>query len=118
MQITMAPDSTVLTTERRQATENKILDALETVLVRDGIRQLSLNAIVEEAEVGKPLIYRYFRNLPGLLTAWVERRGPQPTGRADGSDSTDSVELDDEKFVDAVADQLLGSAEQLRRQPT
>jgi len=52
-----------------------LLDALEKVLVRDGIRQLSLNAIVAEAGVGKPLLYRYFDNLPGLLATWVERRG-------------------------------------------
>ena len=113
----MAPDSTALTTARRQATEDKILDALETVLVRDGIRQLSLNAIVDEAEVGKPLLYRYFDNLPGLLTAWVERRGPQPSGRNAGKEAVDSSELDKTEFFATLADQLLESAAQLRQQP-
>ncbi len=113
----MAPDTTALTTTRRQATENRILDALETVLIRDGIRQLSLNAIVDEAQVGKPLIYRYFENLPGLLTAWVERRGPQPSGRDENSKPIESASLDEDEFLAALADQLLESAEQLREQP-
>lgn len=104
-------------TDRRIATENRLLDALETVLVRDGIRQLSLNSIVEEAGVAKPLLYRYFDNLPGLLTAWVERRGGLPAGVDSAPDEPGrSRELND-AFRRRVADGLVQSAESLRRQP-
>ena len=105
-----------LSQSRRQATEEKLLDALETVLVRDGIRQLSLNAIVDEAGVGKPLLYRYFDNLPGLLAAWVERRGPGTDEAATESEQA-SARLDDEAFLRATAEQLVDTADQLRAQP-
>ena len=59
----------------RPATEAALLDAFEAVLLRDGLRNLSVNAVVEEAGVGKPLLYRYFGDLDGLVRAWGERRG-------------------------------------------
>lgn len=102
---------------RRELTENKILDALEAVLVRDGIRQLSLNAIVKEAGVGKPLIYRYFGDLPGLLNAWVARRYPPPSGNPEAAAGIGSDHADDPAFRAELAEQLIASAEQLRDQP-
>ncbi len=60
---------------RRLATEDRILDAFEHVLITKGVRNLTLTAIAEEADVGKPLLYRYFGNLPDLVKAWGERRG-------------------------------------------
>jgi AcrR family transcriptional regulator len=104
-------------TERRLATENRLLDALETVLIRDGLRHLSLNAIVEEAGVSKPLLYRYFDNLLGLLTAWVERRGGLPTGVDASPAAAGQVPELDDNFRRQVADGLVQSAESLRRQP-
>ena len=58
---------------KRQATEQKIIDAFETVLHRDGIQQIGVNAIIKEAGVGKGLIYDYFGGLSGLIDAWVAR---------------------------------------------
>ena len=106
-----------LQASRRRATEDKILDALEVVLVRDGIRQMSLNAIVAEAGVGKPLLYRYFGDLPGLLHAWVARRGPQPSGDPEATVAIGGNDPDDDDFLAELADQLVGCAEQLRKQP-
>lgn len=108
-------ESDHLPASRRQATEGRLLDALEVVLVRDGIRQLSLNAIVAEAGVAKPLVYRYFGNLAGLLSAWVERRGPQ----ADSEDKlvAGPAPASDDRFLTTVAEQLVESAARLRAQP-
>lgn len=54
----------------REATRERILQAVGAVLARDGFGQLGVNAIAREAGVDKVLIYRYFGGLPELLTAW------------------------------------------------
>ena len=50
-----------------ETTKQNILDAVGRVLERDGFRGLGINAIAKEANVGKPLIYRYFGGMPQLL---------------------------------------------------
>lgn len=62
----------------RQRAEEAILDAFERVVARDGFRGLGPTAIMSEAGLGKPLLYRYFGDLPGLIQAWGERRGMWP----------------------------------------
>ena len=111
------PETPATAANRRDLTENKLLDALETVLVRDGLRQLSLNSIVEEAGVGKPLLYRYFGNLPGLLNAWVARRSAQPAGNPEATAGIGTGGPDDPVFRADLAAQLIGSATQLKDQP-
>ena len=59
---------------RREATEEAILDAFERVLLRDGARDLTLNAVMKEAGVAKPLLYKYFGDLTGLARAWGKKR--------------------------------------------
>lgn len=54
-------------TRDREATEQKIIDAAKTLLVRDGFPAIGVNAVAREAGVDKQLIYRYFDNLDGLL---------------------------------------------------
>lgn len=102
---------------RRQTTEDRLLDALETVMVREGIRGLSLNAIVEEAGVGKPLLYRYFGSLPGLLTAWAERRANFVGQSSEKSARTRSAADGTREFVEQLADSLVARAAFLRAQP-
>jgi AcrR family transcriptional regulator len=100
----------------RAATENLLLDALETVLQRDGLRQISVNAVVSEAGVAKPLLYRYFGDLPGLIRAWSERRG---FWAALGGESGPASrhERDAAGFRRGIAEELLASAEYLRSHP-
>jgi AcrR family transcriptional regulator len=101
---------------KREATENALLDALESVLVRDGLRNLSVNAVVEAAGVAKPLLYRYFGDLAGLARAWGRRRGFWATsGEVDGPPS--HLERDEREFRQRIADELLASAEYLRAHP-
>jgi len=99
----------------RAATEQALLDAFEAVLIRDGIRRLSVNAIVEQAGVGKPLVYRYFDGLPGLVRAWSERRGEWP--RAAQRVRRPPADAGDAAFRERVAAELVASAEALRDNP-
>jgi AcrR family transcriptional regulator len=55
----------------RKATEETIVNAFETVLLRDGVVGLGVNAVAQEAGVNKVLIYRYFHDLPGLARHWA-----------------------------------------------
>lgn len=63
----------------RQQTESAILDAVGSVLVRDGFTSLGINAIAREANVDKVLIYRYFGGMPELLQAFGAHGGFWPT---------------------------------------
>lgn len=98
---------------RRKATEDRILDAFETVLNQGGIRNLSINAIVAEADVGKPLLYRYFGNLPGLVQEWGRRRSVFVD--TDPAEGTGEERFED--FKDLIESDLMQHAEHLRSHP-
>lgn len=99
----------------RDATENALLDAFERVLTRDGIRNLSVNAVVAEAGVGKPLLYRYFGDLDGLVAAWGRRRQfwPPPVQAERGAARFGSKAV----FHDKVRRDLLETANYMRSHP-
>ena len=63
---------------RRENTEEKILDAFERVMLRDGAHRISVLSISREAGVAKTLIYRYFDGLVGLIKEWFVRRRRWP----------------------------------------
>ncbi len=63
----------------RQLTEESIVRAFETVLLREGVEGLGVNAVANEAGVNKVLIYRYFGDLPGLARHWVANSSFWPT---------------------------------------
>lgn len=58
-----------------QVTE-AIEEAALALLVEDGFAQMSMGAVAERAEVGKPAIYRRFRDKADLVTAVIARRLP------------------------------------------
>jgi AcrR family transcriptional regulator len=64
----------------RERTEQRIVEAVERILIRDGWRAIGVNAIAEEANVDKVLIYRYFGGLNELLEAVGRREDlwPEP----------------------------------------
>jgi AcrR family transcriptional regulator len=101
----------------RETTESALLDAFEAVLQRDGLRNLSVNAVVDAAGVGKPLLYRYFGDLTGLARAWATRRGfwPQVTGDHGGPPSR--LEPDEREFRRQIAEELVDNAHYLRSHP-
>jgi AcrR family transcriptional regulator len=70
----LMPDSSRLRPREkrdRKATEQAIVDAFETVVLRDGVAGLGINAVAQEAGVNKVLIYRYFQDMPGLARHWA-----------------------------------------------
>lgn len=63
----------------RQATQQRLLDACEHILLTHGPEGIGVNNVVAEAGVGKQLLYRYFNDLPGLVSAWLEQSANWPT---------------------------------------
>jgi len=57
-------------TRNRSATREKLIQAVGTLLTREGFKGLGVNAVAKEAGVDKVLIYRYFGGLPELLAAY------------------------------------------------
>lgn len=55
----------------RATTTQRIVDALEQVLVEKGLDGVGVNAVAEKASVSKVLIYRYFGGIDGLLDYYV-----------------------------------------------
>lgn len=80
-------------------TRKKILEAVGKLLARKGFGGLGINAIAQEARVGKVLIYRYFGGLKGLLEAFIEEGDHWPSVDQYIADMADSRRNGD----DAVA---------------
>jgi AcrR family transcriptional regulator len=62
-----------------EATKRRLVDAIGTILARDGFMSLGVNAVAHEARTDKALIYRYFGGLPELLEAYAESASFWPT---------------------------------------
>ena len=56
----------------RLQTEQKILNAVEALLLEQGYSAVGINSIARRAGCDKVLIYRYFDGLDGLLLAFAE----------------------------------------------
>ncbi len=54
----------------RQASRERILAAVGSLLAREGFSSIGVNAVAREAGVDKVLIYRYFGGMEALLEAW------------------------------------------------
>ncbi len=61
---------TRLSPEKRRSL---ILDSAAIIVARDGVAQVSMDAIGREAGVSKSLVYNYFENLTELLKELLER---------------------------------------------
>jgi AcrR family transcriptional regulator len=66
-------------TRDAQATRGRILDAVGSLLVREGFGALGVNAVAREADVDKVLIYRYFGGMDQLLEVWGNASDFWPT---------------------------------------
>jgi AcrR family transcriptional regulator len=54
----------------REATHARLIEAVGSLLAREGFKGLGVNAVAREAGVDKVLIYRYFGGLPELIVAY------------------------------------------------
>ena len=54
----------------REATRARLIEAVGTVLAKEGFTGLGVNAVAREAGTDKVLIYRYFGGISGLITAF------------------------------------------------
>lgn len=70
-----APGRPADRSRNRGATETRILDAAEAILLASGPAGFGVNAVARAAGVDKQLIYRYFGGLDGLLSALGTRIG-------------------------------------------
>jgi AcrR family transcriptional regulator len=62
-----------------EATRRRLVDAVGTILARDGFSRLGVNAVAQEARTDKALVYRYFGGFPALLEAYAESASFWPT---------------------------------------
>lgn len=60
---------------KRHATRHRLLDACAAVIVRAGLRGVSMTAIAEEAGITRQTVYRYFANADELVAATMLRTG-------------------------------------------
>lgn len=58
----------------KDQTMQKLLLAFDKILTEEGFQSLGINKIAKTAEVSKVLIYRYFGDFDGLLTAYLEQK--------------------------------------------
>ena len=99
----------------REATKGRLMDAVGSILAREGFGALGINAVAQEAGVDKVLIYRYFGGMTELLHAFGQS-GDFWSSIAEviGADPTEMMEL---SLADRWALGLGRYAEALRRRP-
>jgi AcrR family transcriptional regulator len=67
--------------DRQIKTRQKLIQAVGTVLAKEGFKGLGINKIAKTAGVDKVLVYRYFNGLPGLVAVYSETVDFWPTAR-------------------------------------
>lgn len=58
----------------KENTKQKFINAVGRIVVRDGFAAVGINSVAKEAGADKTLIYRYFGDMEGLLTAFISQR--------------------------------------------
>lgn len=53
--------------------EIQLIEAVSTIITEEGFSKIGINKIAKTAGCDKVLIYRYFGNLDGLITAWAKK---------------------------------------------
>ena len=92
-----------------EGTKERLVEAVESLLVREGHRAVGVNAVAAECGVDKVLIYRYFGGLPQLLERLGDERRMWP---ALNGPATDAPSLDV-----ALSRSIIAIARELRTNP-
>ncbi len=102
-------------TRDRAGKEADLVRAFDTVLARAGWEGIGVNAVVQEAGVGKNLLYRYFGGLGGLARAWSRSGDFLPTeAQITGGDARKYAAL---STAGQIANNYRRYADELRRRP-
>jgi AcrR family transcriptional regulator len=95
---------------REEAIDTAILRAAQQLLVKDGFAKMSVAQIAEVAGVGKPAIYRRYKDKGELVLAAIEdmRAGlPEPDSGSTREDLVTLLEIARRKFDMGLAGTLL-----------
>lgn len=95
----------------RDATRERILEAVGDLLAREGFSGLGVNAVAREAGVDKVLIYRYFGGIEALLDTW----GREVLARSSGAAAAPGASAGD--ATDRAAAALVGFTRAAREHP-
>lgn len=94
----------------REHTESKILEAVASIVERDGFEKLGINTIALKANVSKMLIYRYFGGLEKLVERFIMQK--------DYWANTDTLILNPHSVGDSIRSMFRNQIEQLRNDVT
>lgn len=94
----------------REQTECKILEAVASIVERDGFEKLGINTIALKANVSKMLIYRYFGGLEELVARFIMQK--------DYWANTDTLILHPHSVGDSIKSMFRNQIEQLRNDVT
>lgn len=86
-----------------------MLNAFESILVRDGIYNVRTRPLMDEAGLGKPALYNYFGGMPGLLKEWLKKNPlwPPATALVEGHEYG---KLDQLPVMERIRLSLIGAA--------
>lgn len=102
-------------TRDKEATKLRLIDAVGSILAREGFSGLGVNSVAKEAAVDKVLIYRYFGGMTELLGAFGESSDFWPSVEEVIGD--DPTALMERPLAERWATQLSRYAAALRRRP-
>jgi AcrR family transcriptional regulator len=109
-------DQAETTTARdKEATKQRLVDAVGALLAREGFSSLGVNSVAQEAGVDKVLIYRYFGGMTDLLQAFGQSGDFWPSiAEVIGEDPSELMDL---PLAERWANGLIRYADALRRRP-
>ena len=96
--------------KNRGQTEEKILEAVGSIIENQGFEKVGINAIATEAGVSKMLIYRYFGGVEELIAQYLIQK--------DYWANTDAVIINPEAVGDSIKSMFRRQVEQLRNDIT
>ena len=96
--------------KNREQTEEKILEAVGSIIENQGFEKVGINAIAMEAGVSKMLIYRYFGGVEELIAQYLIQK--------DYWANTDAAIINPEAVGDSIKSMFRRQVEQLRNDIT
>ena len=96
--------------KNREQTEEKILEAVGSIIENQGFEKVGINAIATEAGISKMLIYRYFGGVEELIAQYLIQK--------DYWANTDAAIINPEAVGDSIKSMFRRQVEQLRNDIT